>query len=109
MRQTASSDRSIDNDHVRVTAWTFAPGERTGEHRHELPYVVVPVTAGRLRIEAGNETSQFTLEAGRSYFRQAGVEHDVINDGEAELVFVEIELKECGLGEGSPARTPASA
>jgi mannose-6-phosphate isomerase-like protein (cupin superfamily) len=32
------------------------------------------------------------LKAGVSYFRPAGVEHDVKNAGDAELIFVEVEL-----------------
>jgi mannose-6-phosphate isomerase-like protein (cupin superfamily) len=32
--------------------------------------------------------------AGVSYFRRAGVEHDVVNAGAAELAFVEVELKQ---------------
>src|SRR5262249_42182284 len=37
----------IDNERVRVTEWRFAPGTSTGPHRHELAYVVVPLTTGR--------------------------------------------------------------
>ena len=33
------------------------------------------------------------LVAGRPYFREVGVEHDVINASEGEFVFVEIEFK----------------
>ena len=36
----------IDNERVRVTEWRFAPGAATGWHRHELDYVVVPMTTG---------------------------------------------------------------
>src|SRR5262245_50559735 len=38
----------IDNELVRVTEWRFAPGAATGHHRHEMDYVVVPLTTGRL-------------------------------------------------------------
>ena len=31
--------------------------------------------------------------AGKSYFRKAGVEHDVLNETAAEIVFLEVELK----------------
>ena len=37
----------IDDATVRVTEWRFAPGATTGWHRHEYPYVVVPMTTGR--------------------------------------------------------------
>ncbi len=84
----------IDNDRVRVTEWRFAPGAATGWHRHEHDYVVVPGTTGTLRLVdgAGQETLA-ELTAGRSYYRAAGVEHDVINASAGEFVFVEIELK----------------
>ena len=76
-----------------MTEWRFAPGEATGRHRHELDYVVVPIVGGRLRLEGRDGTTEAELVAGRSYFRDAGVEHDVVNVGDAELVFVEVELK----------------
>ena len=55
--------------------------------------MVVPHTTGPLLLETaqGPVTSQFT--AGVSYARPVGVEHNVINPGEQEFVFVEIELK----------------
>jgi quercetin dioxygenase-like cupin family protein len=83
----------IDNDRVRVTEWRFAPGAHTGHHRHEYAYVVVPLTTGPLasRTAAGETTSQLT--AGAPYYRDAGVEHDVVNPNAGEFAFVEIELK----------------
>ena len=83
----------IDNERVRVTEWRFAAGAHTGHHRHEYPYVVVPLTTGPLAIRnaAGDTAAQLT--AGASYYRDAGVEHDVINPNAGEFVFVEVELK----------------
>jgi beta-alanine degradation protein BauB len=84
----------IDDALVRVTEWRFAPGAATGWHRHEYPYVVVPMTTGRLAITgAGGATSTAELVTGRSYARAAGVEHDVQNANPFEFVFVEIEIK----------------
>ncbi|MBV8871030.1 MAG: hypothetical protein JOY65_16705, partial [Acetobacteraceae bacterium] len=54
----------------------------------------VPLTTGRLRIEEGGETREADLTAGHPYYRNAGVEHDVINATAAEFAFVDIELKE---------------
>jgi quercetin dioxygenase-like cupin family protein len=83
----------IDNERVRVTEWRFAAGARTGPHRHELAYVVVPLTTGRLAATgpAGDTLSE--LVAGQPYFRPAGVEHDVRNANDFEFAFIEIELK----------------
>ena len=84
----------IDNECVRVTEWRFAPGAATGWHRHEMDYVVVPMTDGVLElVEPGGGRRRVELEAGVPYFRTAGVEHDVINANAHEFAFVEIELK----------------
>ncbi len=84
----------IDNEFVTVTEWRFPPGSETGWHRHGMNYVVVPQTTGPLLLETpdGPVTSQLT--AGVSYYRSIGVEHNVINPGEAEFVFVEVEIKQ---------------
>lgn len=84
----------IDEPHVRVTEWRFAPGEATGWHRHEYDYVVVPVVSGTLTIvhPDGSRTAS-EIRLGQSYARPAGVEHDVVNASDREVAFVEIELK----------------
>ena len=86
------TDRQIDNTRARVTRHKMAPGASTGFHRHDFDYVIVPVTDGRMRIVEGGRESVSELAAGVSYFRPAGVEHDVINGGDRDLIFVEIEL-----------------
>lgn len=84
-----------DNEQVRVTQWTLPAGSETGHHRHEFDYAVVPVTDGILTIATvGGETKEFVLHAGESYFRPAGVEHNVMNLGTSpDVVFVEVEIK----------------
>jgi beta-alanine degradation protein BauB len=83
----------VDNERVRVTEWRFAPGAQTGWHRHELDYVVVPMTTGRLRLDTGTSEVIAELVLGQSYFRMAPVEHNVINANPYELAFIEIEMK----------------
>ena len=83
----------VDNERVRVTEWRFAPGAHTGHHRHEYPYVVVPLTTGTLTSRTGDGETRADLTAGAPYYREAGVEHDVINPNPGEFVFIEIELK----------------
>jgi len=86
----------LENERVRVTEWRFAPGAATGWHRHEFDYAIVPLTAGTLRLDDGDKVTEAELVAGVSYFRRAGVEHDVTNAGAGELAFVEVELKQSG-------------
>jgi beta-alanine degradation protein BauB len=83
----------IDNERVRVTEFRFAPGATTGPHRHELAYVVVPLTTGRLAASGPAGDTLNDLIAGQPYFRPAGVEHDVRNANAFEFAFIEIELK----------------
>jgi quercetin dioxygenase-like cupin family protein len=83
----------VDNEMVRVTEWRFAPGAATGHHRHEYPYVVVPMTTGRLALTSTAGTATGDLVTGQAYYRPAGAEHDVRNANAHEFVFVEIELK----------------
>jgi hypothetical protein len=86
----------IENDRVRVTEWRFKRrGDNTGWHRHAFDYVVVPQFDGVLEIDLGNgERTRAEMRSGVPYFRQLGVEHDVINGNDFECAFVEIELLE---------------
>jgi quercetin dioxygenase-like cupin family protein len=91
---SAKSEVQVDTPEVRVTEWRLAPGSATGRHVHEMDYVIVPVTAGEMTIVTpSGGRSKAQLNVGKSYFRKAGVEHDVLNESPAEIVFLEVELK----------------
>lgn len=92
-RPSAVPTVQVDTDEVRVTEWRFAPGAATGRHRHELDYVVVPMTTGELTLEEDGGTRASPITAGQAYARRAGVEHDVLNGTDGEIVFLEIEIK----------------
>ena len=49
-QEKATPTVQIDNSHLRVTEWRFAPGAATGYHRHEHDYVVVPARDGELKL-----------------------------------------------------------
>lgn len=94
-RPQAVSVSHVENERTRVTEWRLVPGAETGAHVHAYDYVIVPITSGAFHIvEPDGTERQFPLEPGRSYFRKAGVSHNVINDGSADIVFVEIEFLE---------------
>ena len=94
MSEQAVPTVQVDNARAKVTEWRFAPGAATGWHRHDYDYVIVPGTTGKLRLVSDGDVDFLAdLTAGQSYFREAGVEHDVINDNDFEFVFVEIEFK----------------
>ena len=77
--EKAKSTVFIDNDRVRVLEWRFAPGAEVGHHVHGLDYVVVPIMDGNLRAVTSEGESVNQLKVGQPYFRNAGVEHNVIN------------------------------
>ncbi len=91
---SAKSEVQVDTPEVRVTEWRLPPGSATGHHIHQMDYVIVPIVAGEMTIVAPDGgRSKAQLGAGRSYFRKAGVEHDVLNETASEIVFLEVELK----------------
>jgi quercetin dioxygenase-like cupin family protein len=92
-RPAAVPSVQIENERMKVTEWRFPPGGETGYHRHEMDYVVVPMTTGTLRLETPDGPIDAPLRTGVSYTRNAGVEHNVINANDYEFVFLEIELK----------------
>ena len=83
----------VDDERVIVTEWRFAPGAETGWHRHAHDYVIVPTTDGELLLESPDGELKAPLVAGRSYARKLGVEHNVINNSDHEVVFIEVELR----------------
>ncbi len=90
----ATSSIQIDNNLVRVTRYLLMPGQETGMHKHHYDYVITPLTDGKLLlIDKNGNKSDYNLMASHSYFRQAGIEHNVINNGKKKLIFIETELK----------------
>jgi quercetin dioxygenase-like cupin family protein len=93
-QQAAVATTLIDNDQVRVTRFDFAAGAHTEWHRHEYDYVITAITELNMRLEEPGDTQrEVKVAAGEAYFRNAGVEHNVINMGSASMSFIEVELK----------------
>jgi quercetin dioxygenase-like cupin family protein len=90
---TAKATVFIDNEKVIVTEYRFQPGQNTGWHRHGHDYIVVPMMDGRVKIENEHGSSIAEMKKGEPYFRNEGIEHDVINATDGEYAFIEIELK----------------
>jgi quercetin dioxygenase-like cupin family protein len=92
-RPAAVPTTLIENDRVVVTQWRFPPRGETGWHVHGMDYVVVPQTDGILLLETKEGDRHAKLSVGVPYYRDAGVEHNVVNDNDFEFVFVEIEVR----------------
>ena len=94
MRPQAEATQMIDDARVRVTRFDFAPGAETGWHRHAMDYVITAITDCHMRLELPDGlVNEVTVAAGVTYRRDEGVEHNVINAGDAPMTFVEVELK----------------
>ncbi|WP_424981748.1 cupin domain-containing protein [Maritalea sp. S77] len=90
----AKAELVIDDDRVRVTRFDFEPGAETGWHRHGYDYVITTITPCNMLLkEPGGVERKVSMAAGTTYRREEGVEHNVINDGDAPMTFVEVELK----------------
>jgi quercetin dioxygenase-like cupin family protein len=64
-RQQATAVVRIENDRVKATEYSFAPGAETGWHVHGYDYVIVPLTDGRLLLEEpGGATRRADLTLG---------------------------------------------
>ena len=84
----------IDDERVVVNRFDFGPGDETGHHVHSMPYVIVPLNDGKLRITDDIAGELFAdLEAGVPYSRPEGAAHNVFNASDTRLSFLEIEIK----------------
>ena len=93
-RKKAKTNIQIDNERIRVTEYSFNKGDETGFHTHQCDYVVIPQTNGKLLLVDDNKVeTTATLLKGEPYYRKAGMSHNVINNGNEKLVFIELEIK----------------
>mgnify|MGYP001373440575 CR=1 FL=1 len=94
VKNLAKSKIQLENDLIKITKYSFSPFSETKMHTHIWDYIVVPITSGNiLMISHEGQKSSSKLEKGVSYFRKAGVKHNVINNSKTDLIFIEIELK----------------
>jgi beta-alanine degradation protein BauB len=92
-RAVCTATLLVDDARVRVTRFDFAPGAETGWHRHGFDYVITAVTDCHMLLEEpGGGSRRVLVPAGTAYRRAEGVEHNVVNGGEAPMSFVEVEL-----------------
>ena len=84
----------FENDLVRVWELAVAPGTSKGWHRHDLPYVIVPMTDGKIEIEAiDGKVIRPIDRAGQAIWRDPGEIHDLRNLGDAVYKNVLVEIK----------------
>lgn len=66
------------------------PGEKSGQHRHKLPFTTVYLSAGELR---GDEGETASVEAGEFLWQESGKSHRYENTGDETIEIVEIQAR----------------
>ena len=93
-REIASHKVVLENDEIIVTHWVFKPGEQTGWHLHEMDYMPIQLSEGRLRFEfPDNSTKEVDYVPRTTSIVKAPLEHNAINVSDIEMVALEIEFK----------------
>ncbi len=85
-----------ENDLVRVWDFVVEPGKNKGWHRHELPYVIIPMTEGQIELESAlnGEIVRPKSTVGEPIWRDAGEVHDLHNVGQTSYRNILIEIKQ---------------
>jgi beta-alanine degradation protein BauB len=85
----------FENDRVRVWDFVVEPGKSKGWHRHDLPYVIIPLTEGDIEIESAltGQIEKPKSVIGSPIWREAGELHDLRNVGGATYRNIIVELK----------------
>lgn len=88
-------DVIFENDTIRVWKLTLEPGEIQAWHKHDLPYLVVPLTDGDNLMRFADGRVRPTAEkSGDALWREPGMPHELENTGAATYANVLIEFKQ---------------
>jgi quercetin dioxygenase-like cupin family protein len=69
---------------------SLKPGEKSGLHKHKLPFTKVYLSAGEMRNDEGKPAS---VAAGEFLWEDSGVSHRYENTGEESLDIIEIQAR----------------
>ncbi|MDR3466876.1 MAG: hypothetical protein P4M07_13115 [Xanthobacteraceae bacterium] len=85
----------LENETVRVWSLTLAPGAIQAWHRHDLPYLVVPLTPGDNIMRFADGRVRATKETpGEALWREPGIPHELENAGTGIYSNLLIEFKQ---------------
>ena len=83
-----------ENPSARAYRWKLAPGERTPQHTHHRPYLIVAATPMKLKMTGPDgQTVGHEIKAGDFHWVDAEVTHSLANDGTVPGEIIELELK----------------
>jgi quercetin dioxygenase-like cupin family protein len=85
----------FENERIRVWSVCLEPGQRQPWHRHDLPYLIVPITAGKNVMTFEDGRVRETDEAsGEPIWREPGTPHELLNASDWQYRNVLIEIKD---------------
>lgn len=80
----------IDEKTVQVVRTTYKPGAVELPGPHSFDVVIVPLTAGNMRVEIAGKPVAWKV--GDSFFVPRGVEHNLANRGDTAVDLVSIRI-----------------
>jgi quercetin dioxygenase-like cupin family protein len=84
----------FENEAIRVWSISLEPGGRQPWHQHLLPYLIVPLTAGKNVMTFSDGRVRETQETpGEVIWRDAGIPHELVNASTWQYRNVLIEVK----------------
>jgi quercetin dioxygenase-like cupin family protein len=87
----------FENEFIRVWALSLDAGAVQPWHKHDLPYLVVPLTEGRNEMEFSDGRVRQTAEQpGEVLWREPGIPHELRNISDWQYRNVLIEVKTPG-------------
>ena len=87
----------FENDMIRVWSFAVAPGGIKRMHRHDLPYLIVPMTGGKVELTTIEGKVRYGEDVkGAAFFLDAGETHQLRNLGDNTYENVLVEIKQPG-------------
>jgi quercetin dioxygenase-like cupin family protein len=84
----------FENERVRVWGVNLESGQRQPWHKHDLPYLIVPLTKGKNIMFFDDGREKETNEAvGEVLWREPGIPHELLNVSDWHYSNVLIEIK----------------
>lgn len=84
----------FEDDKTKITSWRFDPGAETGWHEHDVDYVTIQKSGGRLKLESDTGDVKFVdykMDHAAGY--AAPIRHNATNISDEEVRVIEIEYK----------------
>jgi quercetin dioxygenase-like cupin family protein len=87
---TSGMELDMEKEHASVYRIKLKPGEKTGMHKHNLPFTNVYLNAGQIAL---NTDSAKSVQAGDYLWQDGGVSHSYENTGSESIEIIEMQWR----------------